>query len=740
MLKRSFTRLYWRIGDVSEITGIEQQTLRNWQDEYRQLRPGRDASGVRVYRERDLRIVLLLRQLLVDEECSTDEVHDVLDGDREGLNELLSGVSLDEFTEKPDEDTVSNDAAEDDESSGDESGDADDSDEDADDLDDDDEYDDAEEWDGEPGEPLPELLLDEPIDVRPPVPAPAIPWRRVPVVEPTVSAAVTPSWEPSTDVRFALRYVTPGPEPAHVADSPSEPVDERFSLPFVAQVPEQAAVHVAPLVPAVSTDPRFALSFIVARGANEPAGVPTAPVAIEAQESVVDAPAVNPRFALRFVTEREPPQRKGGGLPALKADEPTGVLPAAIAVTEPGPADDAVLLSTPEYEPGDARFALPFVVPRPESVGDEDEQGGDVAAYDAHFALPFVVARPDAVDDVDEPGDDLELAYDARFALPFVVTRDDDGPSEVEPDALQVEPNVRFALAYVTAPESDEPADIEEPAPERDIRFALAFVAGERPGSGPIRVALPHLGVEEPRSLLPAEERIAASEPHVQREALPRIRAEEPTSVRSAQARQAQSEQPRVEHPRLPGLDAAEPSDVRPVQSSRIQSTSPTVEYSALPMLSIDEPATVRPVQSQTTPPELPEADRPALPRLEAQEPSGILPAAQAGAPPEVRSLPSWAEDELRGLRGDLVSLMESLQEVATPGAAEEAVTDSSAPLPDEAQAESGPVEIEQPGETSTPRGRIRVNGAPLATRARGASGYPRRSTARRRLLVRRFR
>ena len=254
-------------------------------------------------------------------------------------------------------------------------------------------------------------------------------------------------------------------------------------------------------------------------------------------------------------------------------------------------------------------------------------------------------------------------------------------------------------------------------------------------------MALPRLDVEEPRSLLPAEERIAASEPHVQREALPRIRAEEPTSVRSVQARQAQSEQPRVEHPRLPGLDAAEPSDVRPGQTSRIQPTSPTVEYSALPMLSVDEPATVLPVQSQAMSPDVPEADRPALPRLEVHEPSGILPAAQAGTPPEVRSLPSWAEDELRGLRGDLVSLMESLQELATPDGAAEAATDSSAPPADEAQAESGPVEIEQPGETSTPRGRIRVNGAPLATRARGASGHPRRSSARRRrLLVRRFR
>jgi len=95
MLKRRFPRLYWRIGEVSQLTGIPQKTLRGWEHEFAQLRPRRDASGVRVYRERDFRLVLLLQTMIEKHGQAIAEVRSFLEDDPAGADQALEGVDLD---------------------------------------------------------------------------------------------------------------------------------------------------------------------------------------------------------------------------------------------------------------------------------------------------------------------------------------------------------------------------------------------------------------------------------------------------------------------------------------------------------------------------------------------------------------------------------------------------------------------------------------------------------------------
>jgi DNA-binding transcriptional MerR regulator len=59
-------KLYFRIGEVADLVGVEAHVLRYWETEFR-LRPARSASGQRLYRKSDLSRFLRVRQLLHEE-------------------------------------------------------------------------------------------------------------------------------------------------------------------------------------------------------------------------------------------------------------------------------------------------------------------------------------------------------------------------------------------------------------------------------------------------------------------------------------------------------------------------------------------------------------------------------------------------------------------------------------------------------------------------------------------------
>jgi DNA-binding transcriptional MerR regulator len=60
-------RLFFRIGDVSEVTGIEPYVLRFWESEFPNLAPKKGSNGQREYRRRDVEMVLEIKRLLYDE-------------------------------------------------------------------------------------------------------------------------------------------------------------------------------------------------------------------------------------------------------------------------------------------------------------------------------------------------------------------------------------------------------------------------------------------------------------------------------------------------------------------------------------------------------------------------------------------------------------------------------------------------------------------------------------------------
>lgn len=57
-------KLYFKIGDVSTIVGIPTYVLRFWESEFKQIRPKRTTSGQRLYRKKDIKLILRIKDLL----------------------------------------------------------------------------------------------------------------------------------------------------------------------------------------------------------------------------------------------------------------------------------------------------------------------------------------------------------------------------------------------------------------------------------------------------------------------------------------------------------------------------------------------------------------------------------------------------------------------------------------------------------------------------------------------------
>jgi len=57
-------RLYFKIGDVAELCGVETYVLRFWESQFPQLKPNKSGTGQRLYRRRDVETALEIKRLV----------------------------------------------------------------------------------------------------------------------------------------------------------------------------------------------------------------------------------------------------------------------------------------------------------------------------------------------------------------------------------------------------------------------------------------------------------------------------------------------------------------------------------------------------------------------------------------------------------------------------------------------------------------------------------------------------
>ena len=77
-------KLFFKIGEVCDIAGVQAHVLRYWETEFPMLQPQKNRAGQRTYRRRDVEMALRIKQLLYDEQYTIAGAKKKLAGELRG--------------------------------------------------------------------------------------------------------------------------------------------------------------------------------------------------------------------------------------------------------------------------------------------------------------------------------------------------------------------------------------------------------------------------------------------------------------------------------------------------------------------------------------------------------------------------------------------------------------------------------------------------------------------------------
>ncbi|KAA3616055.1 MAG: MerR family transcriptional regulator [Calditrichaeota bacterium] len=72
MQPQKIKKLYYSISEVSEITSLKKYVLRYWETEFKQLKPGKNRAGNRIYTLDEIKTIFLLKKLLYQEKYTIE--------------------------------------------------------------------------------------------------------------------------------------------------------------------------------------------------------------------------------------------------------------------------------------------------------------------------------------------------------------------------------------------------------------------------------------------------------------------------------------------------------------------------------------------------------------------------------------------------------------------------------------------------------------------------------------------
>jgi len=87
-------KLYYSIGEVSEITSIEPHVLRYWETIFDDLTPRKNKAGNRTYKENDITFILRLKELIQDKQYSTAGAKQVIESEKTDTKEKKKSLPL----------------------------------------------------------------------------------------------------------------------------------------------------------------------------------------------------------------------------------------------------------------------------------------------------------------------------------------------------------------------------------------------------------------------------------------------------------------------------------------------------------------------------------------------------------------------------------------------------------------------------------------------------------------------
>ncbi len=78
-------KLYFKIGEVSELLGVEPYVLRYWETEFPGLSPKKSGTGHRLYRRKDVELLLRIKHLLKEKRFTIEGARQSLQAEAKSL-------------------------------------------------------------------------------------------------------------------------------------------------------------------------------------------------------------------------------------------------------------------------------------------------------------------------------------------------------------------------------------------------------------------------------------------------------------------------------------------------------------------------------------------------------------------------------------------------------------------------------------------------------------------------------
>ena len=88
---KQIKKLYYSIGEVSKITELKPYVLRYWETEFKQLSPPKNRAGNRTYRQKDIEVVEIIKDLLYNRKYTI----------KGAITLLNSGKEMEETMDRP---------------------------------------------------------------------------------------------------------------------------------------------------------------------------------------------------------------------------------------------------------------------------------------------------------------------------------------------------------------------------------------------------------------------------------------------------------------------------------------------------------------------------------------------------------------------------------------------------------------------------------------------------------------
>jgi DNA-binding transcriptional MerR regulator len=86
-------KLFFRIGEVSHLVGVEAYVLRYWESEFPGLSPRKSSSGQRMFRRKDVELLLKIKQLLYSQKFTIEGARKALLTKGKGPEDVRKNVN-----------------------------------------------------------------------------------------------------------------------------------------------------------------------------------------------------------------------------------------------------------------------------------------------------------------------------------------------------------------------------------------------------------------------------------------------------------------------------------------------------------------------------------------------------------------------------------------------------------------------------------------------------------------------